>query len=202
MLARGAGVRGWWSAFSEAESSYQALIGLEAEATALDCYSGLVLHGFLQTEEYARHIIGRRPVSPPREVDRLTEIRLRRQRRLDGPDPLEFRAVLDEAAIRRQVGGPDVMRAQLRHLVEVSDRPNVALQVLPFSAGAHPATSGSFIILRFPFTEDDVVYVELMYSSLFVEQEIDVFKYGLALDELREKALDPEASLGFIKKLI
>lgn len=202
ILARTANVRGWWDAYPEFDSAYTTLIGLEAEAASLHCYSALVLHGFLQTEDYARQIIGARPVVPPGEVERLTQVRLRRQSRLTGPDPLEFSAVLDEATIRRQMGGPDVMRGQLRHLVDVAVQPNVTLQVLPFSAGVHPATSGTFIVLRFPFPGNEVVYLELMNSSLYVEQEVDVYKYSLAFDDLRGRALDPERSIDFISQAI
>jgi transcriptional regulator with XRE-family HTH domain len=202
VLARTANVRGWWDAYPDFDAAYTTLIGLEAEAASVHCYSALALHGFLQTEDYARQIIGTRPVVPPGEVERLTQVRLRRQSRLTGPDPLEFSAVLDEATIRRQIGGPDVMRAQLRHLIDVAHLPNVTLQVLPFSAGVHPATSGTFIVLKFPFPGNEIVYLELMNSSLYVEQEVDVYKYSLAFDDLRGRALDPEGSIDFITQVI
>jgi transcriptional regulator with XRE-family HTH domain len=202
VLARTANVRGWWDAYSDFDYNYTTLIGLEAEAVSLHCYSALSLHGFLQTEDYARQIIGTRPVIPPGEVERLTQVRLRRQSRLTGAQPLEFSAVLDEAAIRRQVGGPDVMRTQLRHLIDVAAQPNVTLQILPFSAGVHPGMAGTFIVLRFPFPGNEIVYLELMNSSLYVEQEVDVYKYSMAFDDLRGRALDPEKSIDYITQAI
>jgi transcriptional regulator with XRE-family HTH domain len=201
-LGRTANVRGWWDAYEGVDDAYKTLIGLEGEAAALHCYSPLAIHGLLQTEDYARHIISTRPVTPPGEVDRLAQIRLRRQDRLDGPDPLNFWNVIDEAAISRVIGGREVMQAQLMHLIKVSERPNVTLQVLPFSAGAHPATSGSFIILEFPLPGNEIVYLELMYRSLYVEQEADVHKYGMAFDDLQSRALDPVRSIDYIKQMI
>lgn len=202
ILARTANIRGWWDAFSEVDSNYSTLIGLESDAASVHCYSALALHGFLQTEEYAREVISARPVIPPTEVARLTQVRLRRQRRLTESNPLQFSAILDEAAIRRRVGGPDVMQAQLKHLMDVGALPNVTLQILPFTAGAHPATSGTFIVLRFPFPGSEVVYLELMNSSLYVENEVDVYKYSLAFDDLRGRALDPDESHDFIAQVI
>jgi transcriptional regulator with XRE-family HTH domain len=201
-LARSAGKRGWWDAYKGIDETYQTYIGLENEASALHCYSPLAIHGLLQTEAYAREIIDV-VVLPPGEVERRVQIRLRRQQRLlDDSNSLELWAVLDEAAIRRQVGGTETMTAQLERLLEIGTSRNVTIQVLPFSAGAHPATWGPFIILKFPYQGDDVVYVELMESALYIENETDVFKHTLAFDVLRGLALSPEDSVRLIEQTI
>jgi transcriptional regulator with XRE-family HTH domain len=201
-LARTANLHGWWDAYENVDREYKSLIGLEGEASAIYCYNPLVLHGLLQTEEYAGHIIGTRPVTPPGQVRQLTQIRLRRQQRLDGAEPLTFWSIIDEAAVRRLVGGPEVMRRQLQHLVELAERPNVTLQILPLSVGAHPGTSGSFSILEFSLADDRIVYLELMYESLYKEDEVDVHKYGIAFDDLQKKAMAPSMSLDFIAQMI
>lgn len=201
-LARTANLHGWWDAYDNVDTAYKNLIGLEGEASSIRCYSPLALHGLLQTEQYAAQIIGRRPVTPPGEVRQLTQIRLRRQERLEGPDPLMFWNIIDEAAIRRVVGDPDVMKAQLQHLIDIAERPNVTLQILPFSAGAHPATSGSFVILEFSLPDDRIVYLELMYESLYKANEVDVHKYGMAFDDMQKTAMTPSRSLDFIAETI
>ena len=113
--------------------------------------------------------------------------------------PLSLAVVMDEAAVLRRVGGADIMREQLAHLTSMAARPNVTIQVLPLGAGAHPATTGEFTILSFPdLIAPDVVYLENMTSDLYVEQEAEVYRYGLAFDRLRNLALTPVQSVEFI----
>ncbi len=122
-----------------------------------------------------------------------------RQRVLTRDRPLSLDVILDEAAVLRQVGGAEVMREQLTHLLTMADRPNVSLQVLPLASGAHSATTGEFTILGFPdLIAPDVVYLENMTSDLYVEQEAEVYRYGLAFDRLRTLALTTGESADFI----
>ncbi|MEV4530831.1 DUF5753 domain-containing protein [Streptosporangium sp. NPDC049304] len=134
-------------------------------------------------------------ISSPGEIERRVEVRMVRQTLLVQDMPLRFWVVLDEAVIRRPVGGPEVMRSQLKWLLDITDLPNVTIQVLPFAAGVHPGTNGAFEIMEFPEPADpDVVFMENFTVSLYIERETDVYRYGL----LRAKALDPDESHRFI----
>ncbi|WP_440105699.1 DUF5753 domain-containing protein [Streptosporangium sp. H16] len=142
-------------------------------------------------------------MSPPGEIERRVEVCVARQALLFRDDPLRFWTVLDEATIRRAVEDPVVMRSQLKRLLEVTDLPNITVQVLPFAAGAHTATGGAFHILEFPgFADPDVVFVENLGGNLYVEREADVYRYTVAFDHLRAKALDPDDSRRFIAKAV
>jgi len=199
-LARTADQRGWWDAVHPAFDDFNAYLGLEDEAHTVYSYSALVLHGLLQTEAYAHSLLADALALSPGATRRQVEIRMRRQRRLTGPNPLQFRGVIDEAAIRRQVGGPEVMRGQLRHLLDLTDRPNIRLQILPFEAGAHPATTGPFIILRVPEPGADVAYIELMNRSIYIDDDVDVHRHVLAFDVLRNKALPVEETPEYLQR--
>ncbi|MBT2206917.1 MULTISPECIES: helix-turn-helix transcriptional regulator [Actinomadura] len=199
-MARGAEERGWWDAFPDVGSDYADYIGLEAETQALRCYSAQSLNGLLQTEEYARALIGMVVDPAPGRVERRVDVRLRRQRRLREEPPVDLHVVLDEAAIRRRVGGPAVMKAQLEHLSALAEMPNVVIQVLPFDAGAHAAMAGSFITLKFPHPQTDMVFVELLRGSVYVEDEMEVYRYHLAFEQLRERAIPPDESSAFIRR--
>jgi len=207
VMARTSRERGWWELYTEALiPEYATYIGLEAEATSLRSYDALVMHGLLQTEEYARVVIKGAGIQVfPGDVERRVQVRRLRQERLleAGDSSLEFCAVLDETVLRRQVGGPEVMRNQLEHIAEMAVLPNVTLQVLEFSAGAPPASSGSFAILSFSHVmPSDTVYIDLIDSGVYIENERDVYRYALAFNDLRSRALDPDDSLDFIKRAI
>ncbi|MBA9007792.1 helix-turn-helix domain-containing protein [Thermomonospora cellulosilytica] len=199
-LARTADQRGWWDAVPTVPADLNAYLALENEAHKLLSYSALVLHGLLQTEDYARSILSDQLAMAPGAIRRQVDVRMRRQQRLTGPEPLQFRGVIDEAAVLRQVGGPEVMRDQLRHLLELAERPNIRLQILPFGAGGHPAVSGPFIILEIPDPGADVVYVELMNRNIYIEDDVDVHRHVLAFDILRNKALPVEETPAFIQR--
>lgn len=206
-LARTSRRRGWWDSYvSEAPSEFATFLGLEAEASSISSFNALVVPGLLQTEDYARTVLKSLLLMPPREVERLVELRRIRQGRIYQADmtPLILHVVLDESTLRRQIGGPDVLRDQLKHLVSVAtDLNNVNLQVLPHSAGAHPAVAGTFAILAFPRSGDpEIVSVELLDSHLFVEGEKEVYRYTLVFNELISRAFDPANSLAFIKQVI
>ncbi|MEV6987237.1 helix-turn-helix transcriptional regulator [Sphaerisporangium sp. NPDC051017] len=195
-LARDARKKGWWQAYSDLSSEYAAYIGLEAEAASMCSFAPLVLPGLLQTEDYARAVVRAGFVlASPGEVERRVEVRMARQAVLSQPTPLSLWTVVDESVIRRPVGGPEAVRAQLKQLIEVGSLPHVTIQVLPFTAGAHSGTSGAFEILEFPDRADpDVVFLENLTDSLYVESETDVYRYRVAFDHLRARALDPDQS--------
>ena len=201
LLGLSAGQRGWWDAYADTLGpEYTALIALEAEAESVRWYSPMLVPGLLQTEQYAREVIrSGLLIAPPGEIERRVQVKMTRQRVLTRENPLQLAVVIDEAAILRMVGGPQVMREQLAHLAAMAARPNVSVQVLPLAAGAHPATTGEFTILGFPqLIAPDVVFLENMTSDLYVEHEAEVYRYGMAFDRLRALALPPHESAAFI----
>ncbi|GIH71281.1 helix-turn-helix domain-containing protein [Sphaerimonospora thailandensis] len=196
-LARDAQKKGWWHAYGDLPSEYATYIGLEDEAASMRSFAPSVIPGILQTEDYARAIIrsALMGLSSPAEVERRVEVRMARQALLTQDEPLRLWTILDEAVIRRTIGSPADMRAQLGRLLELVDLPNITVQVLPFAAGAHPGTNGAFQILEFPEpAHPDVVSLENFTGSLYVEQETDVYRYTVMFDHLRAKALDPDQS--------
>jgi transcriptional regulator with XRE-family HTH domain len=206
-LARTSRERGWWDSYvGEAPSEFATFLGFEAEASSVSSFSALVVPGLLQTEDYARAMLNSLLLIPPREVERLVEVRRIRRDRLYQADkvPLILHAVLDESVLRRQIGGRDVLRDQLKHLVSAAtELNNVELLVLPNSVGAHPAATGPFAILSFPRPGDpEIVSVELLDSHVFIEGEKAVYRYTLVFNELTAKALDPAESLAFINQVI
>jgi transcriptional regulator with XRE-family HTH domain len=200
-LGRTARQRGWWDVYADMLGpEYATLIALEADAQSVSWYAAQIVPGLLQTEEYAREIIrSTLLISPPGEIERRVRVRMSRQRVLTGDAALQLAVILDEAALRRVVGGAQVMRAQLRHLTDMAGQPNVDLRVLPAAAGAHPAVMGEFTILRFPeVVAPDVVYLENMTSNIYVEREAEVFRYTMAFDRLNTLALGAEDSAALI----
>jgi hypothetical protein len=188
VLLREAKRKGWWQIYSDIP--YSTLIGLEAEAASMLTYEQ-VIPGLFQTEAYARAIIaGTIPTVGPETLDQRVEVRLTRQAVVMRERPLEVRAVLDETCIRRLVGGREVMRRQLGRLLELAERPNVIVQVLPFEVGAHPGTMlGPFTVLGFEQPADPgVVYVE-GNSDPYLDREGDLERYRMAFDHLRSMAL-------------
>lgn len=206
-LARTSRERGWWENYvGEAPTEYATYIGLEAEASSISSFSAILVPGLLQTEDYARAMMRSLLLMPPREVERLVEVRRKRQDRIYrvAKASLRLHVVLDESALRRQIGGRDVLREQLRNLASTaSELSNVELQVLPYSAGAHPAINGTFTIMSFPRSADpEIVTLENLDSHLFIEGEKAVYRYTLVFNELVGKALDPADSLAFIEQVI
>jgi transcriptional regulator with XRE-family HTH domain len=196
-LARQARERGWWQSYGSAVPEwFQVYIGLEAEASSVHVYESELVHGLLQTAEYYRVFLRTAPAAAnDDEVQRKIAVRVARQERLIGDDPPEYWAVLSEAVIRRVVGGAEVMREQLNHIADVAELPHVSIQVLPFSAGAHPAMDGAFRILGFPEPGDpDVVYLENQIGSLYLEERPEVARYAQMFNHLVTQALDPDDS--------
>lgn len=200
-LARQGRERGWWHPYRELSLPYYTYIGLEEEASEVRTSQTSVIPGLLQTEDYARGIIAEGPSELSEElIERQVEVRMKRQKLLTrGDDPLRLWAIMDEAALRRPVGGQDVMREQLQHLRDVACQlPKVTLQVIPFDVGAHPGLLSAFTLLGFPHPDDpDAAYVQTVGSELFVEGE-EVGDYRIAFERLTAYAKDPAGSLQFI----
>lgn len=201
-LAREARQRGWWQSYSSdaVPEWFQVYLGLEAEAASIHEYAAELVPGLLQTADYYRAFMQAAPAAGDHEaIERKIAVRAGRQERLTAADPPECWAVLNEAVIRRVVGGPQVMRAQLLHIVEMANRPHISVQVLPYRAGAHPAMDGSFIILGFPEVSDpDVVYLESQTGSLYLEKPPEPERYQAMFSHLVAKALDPDESRNMI----
>ena len=202
-MAREGHRKGWWAAYDDVlPSGLGVYVGLEAEASGLRSYEIGVVHGLLQTTDYARAILR---ASAPRhtadQIERLVDLRMERQRRLDDNPPLDLWVIHDEAVIRRTVGGPVVMRHQLAHLLVVAGLPGVTLQVLPFDTGAHAGHDGPFSIVEFHDRSDsEVVYVESTAGPIYLEKDREVRASAEVFDRLRAAALPPEASLDLISK--
>jgi transcriptional regulator with XRE-family HTH domain len=200
----GGGRQNWWHAYRGVlPPAYRDFISLESQASAMRTLETLVVPGLLQTPEYARAVT-RAAVGPPdaANLDTLVEVRLARQDVLRADPPLRMSAVLDEAVLRREVGGPEVMRAQLRRLVTAARLPHVRLQILPFAAGAHIGITGPFVIFSFPSTSDlDVVVLDHLTSSLYLERKEELQAYAEAFSSLQSNALSPEDSLDHLTAL-
>lgn len=200
-LAREGRQRGWWHPYEAGlTEQYSTYIGLETEAASVVNFEGLQVPGLLQTADYARAVIhGGQAEITEEETTRRVEVRVARQSVLTREDPLRFSAVLDEAVLRRQVGDPDVMRAQLQHLLELAELPRVTLQVIPFEAGAHPGALGPFAVLKFADLADpEAVYVENLAGELFIEQPAEVERFQVAFQRLVAVALSPADTIDFI----
>lgn len=197
--------RGWWHDFREVlPVEYRDFISLETGATRARSLETTVVPGLLQTPGYARALT--RDVLPqlgPREVAALAEVRIARQAVLLEQDPpLELSAVLDEAVLRRGVGGPEVMAGQLRWLARAAELPQVSLQVLPFAAGGHIGVTGSFVIFSFPRIADlDVVVLDHLTGSLCVDRKEDIAAYTAAFARLCDRALPCAESAAMITEI-
>lgn len=200
-IAREARQKGWWHPFSTVLTG--AYVGMEAAASSIRAWEPQVVPGLLQTEEYSRAMIrGARPDITSEEVEKRVRVRRNRQSLLSQDDPIDLWVVLDETVVSRPVGGDPVMRAQLEHLVEAADLPNVTLQILPFDAGAHAGMDGTFTILDFPEPNDPaVVYAENATGGLFLEKSEELQKYAFIFDHIRAAAIRPEESVALIAKL-
>jgi transcriptional regulator with XRE-family HTH domain len=186
-LARSASAHGWWHDYSDVLPAwFEAYIGLEEAATSIRAYEIQFVPGLLQTEDYARAVtlLGH-DGAPAAEIDQRVELRMARQGLLTGPQPTHLWAVLDEAVLRRPAGRPGVMRRQLQHILQVAERPNVTIQVIPFAAGAHAAAGGPFSILRFSERDlADVVYLEQLTSALYLDKRETVDHYMAVMERL------------------
>jgi transcriptional regulator with XRE-family HTH domain len=199
----GVGRHHWWHAYRGVlPPAYRDFISLESQASAMRTLETSVVPGLLQTPEYARAVTGAAVGGlrePDERLDALVQVRLARQEVLRARPPLELSAVLDEAVLRREVGGPEVMERQLLHLLEAARLPQVRIQVLPFAAGAHIGITGPFVIFSFPRTSDlDVVVLDHLTSTLYLERKEDLDAYVEAFNALQASALSSEESLDYI----
>jgi transcriptional regulator with XRE-family HTH domain len=208
MALAGKQERGWWATYSDAlPEDFGAYISLESEAVSVQCWSPAVIHGLLQTEDYAREVIDAHAYSTERitraDLQRRVEARMRRQEIMTRPEPANVTFVLDEAVLLRRIGSPVVMRGQLARLLEWSTIPSVTLQVLAL-AGTHPIGTGGFAILQFAPVHgtalDDFVYVEQLVRHSYVENQDEAMRYQIAYNQLVDAALDPEASAELIAR--
>ena len=205
-MAREGHRKGWWAAWDDVlPTGFDVYVGLEGEAASLRAYESQVVHGLLQTEAYAREVMTTvRRRQTPDQIERLVQLRMQRQEVIvpGRAAPIELWLILDEAVIRRVMGSPELMRAQLNHLADASQWPNVTLQVLSFSSGLHPALNGPFAIIEFPERFDpDVVYTEGVGGQDYLERERDVRARSEAFDLLRAAALSPADSTDLIAAL-
>ncbi|MDO3704430.1 helix-turn-helix transcriptional regulator [Micromonospora sp. C28SCA-DRY-2] len=194
-LARDANSPGWWHRYGDVLPSwFQSYLGLEAAAALIRTYEVQFVPGLLQTAAYARAVVllGHSRADAA-EVDRRVDLRMRRQQLLRRPQPPQLWAVVDEAALRRPIGGPAVMREQLTALIEATAAPNIRLQVVPFTAGGHAAAGGAFSILRFGDQDlPDIVYIEQLTSALYLDKRDDLDYYAVAMERLCVEAEPPE----------
>jgi transcriptional regulator with XRE-family HTH domain len=197
-LAREARKPGWWHAYKEVFTG--TFVGLEADASSLRAFQALLVPGLLQTETYARAVIrAMRPDADETDIEKRVAARTARQQLLSDPNPPAYWAVIDEAVLHRTVGGADVMAKQAQRLLHLGQLPHVTIQVVPFTAGAHPGMEGPFLILGFPEQADpDVVYVDSTSGGFFLELPPDVRRYSLMFDHLRAAALKPDDSLALV----
>jgi len=203
-LAKEGKQQGWWQSYDLPYSNY---VGLEAEAVTVSGFHSSVVPGLLQTADYARaiHEAAIPEISTPAltsvVVDQRVEARIRRQDLLTKGKPLNLSIVMDEAVLHRVVGGPAVMSAQLRHLVNMTELPNATIQVIPYDVGAHPALESTFYILDFGEAVPSVIYVEGLVGWIYFERTEDIDRYRRVFERLNGIALSPEESIKVMTKI-
>jgi transcriptional regulator with XRE-family HTH domain len=204
-LARQANSPGWWAKYNDILPDwFEPYLGLEMAASLIRNFEIQFVHGLFQTEGYARAvtILGYGPGAID-EIERRVSVRVRRQAVLASADPPRVWSVIDEAALRRPIGGRQVMRAQLEYLLETTALPHVTIQVVPFRRGGHAAAGGSFTILRFAAPDlPDVVYLEQLTSALYLEDRRDVDHYMEVMNRLSAEAHTPVASIRFLREIL
>jgi transcriptional regulator with XRE-family HTH domain len=202
-IATRANSRGWWHDYSDILPGwFEEYISLEEAAAAIRGFEVQFVPGLLQTEEYARAVT-LLAYSNPKEISRRVSLRMARQARLSGGEPVRLEMVLDEAALSRPIGGPSVMRAQLKHLIELSQRPNVTIQILPFKVGGHAAAGGPFSVLHFAESDlSDIVYLEQLATAQYLEKPDIVGKYLAVIERLSLEAATPADSMKRLQAIL
>ena len=203
VVATRANSRGWWHDYADILPAwFEEYISLEEAAARIRGYEVQFVPGLLQTEEYARAVT-LLAYSNPKEISRRVSLRMARQARLSGADPVSLGMVLDEAALMRPIGGSSVMRAQLKHLIEMSQRPNVTIQILPFKVGGHAAAGGPFSVLHFAESDlSDIVYLEQLATAQYHEKADIVGKYLAVMERLRVEAATPADSTKRLRAIL
>jgi transcriptional regulator with XRE-family HTH domain len=204
-LARAARAPSWWSQYRHiASAGFLQFVEYEAAASATSNFEPLLIPGLLQTEEYARAVVQQFDEQRTAErVDALVKLRMTRQELLDRADPPRLYFIVDEAVVRRLVGGRAVMRRQLRHLIQTADRPNVTIELVPFNAGVHPGMHGPFVVIEFPdAADDDVLYLESPRGDVVYRDSPEEIKASReAFGHLRAMSLGPEGSVTYLGKV-
>jgi len=203
-LVKPANARGWWQQDGDLLPSwFEMYLRLEQEASYIRTFQVQFVPGLLQSEDYARRVIlAGHGAESSFEVDRRVQLRMNRKKMLVEPGGPQFWAVIDEGALRRPFGTPNVMREQLEHILEMSELPNVTVQVLPFSAGSHAAAGGPFTLLRFAEADlPDVVYLEQLNSAVYVDKRSDVEDYLGVIEQVSVQAMTPAASRTAIREM-
>lgn len=204
-LARDANSPGWWHRYGDVLPGwFETYVGLEEAAALVRTYEVQFIPGLLQTEEYARAVISLgNSTAPPEEIEQRVSLRITRQKLLTRGESPRLWAVVDEAALRRPIGGRDVMRGQIERLIEATKLPGVILQVLPFRVGGHTAEAGAFSILRFPESDlPDVVYVEQLTSALYLDRRDDVDSYMEAMERLCVVSAPPDETAEILSRIL
>ncbi|MFC3998228.1 helix-turn-helix domain-containing protein, partial [Nocardiopsis sediminis] len=198
-LARDAKERGWWAKYREVFGA-QALPDFEAEASVIRCFEGLVVPGLLQTPEYAHALFQGGRYAGPKDIARRVEARMARRNILTKFNPAQLNVVMDEAALRRMIGGPAVMKDQMAHLLYMAQLPNIEIRLLPFAIGSHAALVAPFSILEFTAdSAQSIVHVDTVTDSAFFEEPGDVERYSATFDDIQAIALNVAPSMDFIQ---
>jgi hypothetical protein len=204
-LAKQANTPGWWHQFGDILPPwFQSYLGLESAASLIRTYEIQFVPGLLQTADYARAVIrlGHANASND-EIERRIQLRQSRQQVLKKASPPKLWAVIDEAVLRRPIGGTQVMGTQIEALIEASKQPNIRLQIIPFDAGGHAAAGGPFAILRFPDPElPDVVYVEQLTTAQYLDKRDDVDNYAIAMEQVCIEAEPPDRTATILSKVL
>ena len=204
-LARQANSPGWWHKYSDVLPDwFQVFVGLEEAASLIRNYEIQFVPGLLQTADYARAVVRHgQPSASPEEVEHRVSLRMERQQVLAKPSAPRLWAVMDEAVLRRPIGGAGVMRGQLERLIEAAGQPDITLQVMPFGFGGHAAEAGSFIILRFPEADlPDVVYLEQLTSALYLDKREDSERYSEVMERLSVESEPPERTTDILNRIL
>jgi transcriptional regulator with XRE-family HTH domain len=201
-LAQQAREPGWWVDYSDdLPKWFREYVGVESGAREVWTYEQGYFPGLLQTRNYTEAITASTNIANTGSADGFASVRATRQQRLIGEEPLTLRAVIDEAVLRRTVGGSDVMREQIARVREAMSQPNISVRVVPFSAGAHPSLTGSFIVLRFAEKAMNMVYVELLGSAVYLDKESDIDVHESAFQKLSDLALNEEDTASFLTEI-
>lgn len=198
-LAKESRQRGWWADYADIFRG--SLPDFEAGAAIIRTYEGMLVPGLLQTSDYVRAIMRAGAGFDEVGTERRVEARIARQQVLAREAPPQLWAVIDEAALRRMIGGPDVMRAQIEHILKMAELPNVAIQVLPLDTGAHASMDGGFVILDFD-EDPSLVVIETATDTLYLENQEVVHRYTVTYSHVQALALAPEASARFMESMI
>ena len=204
-LAIEANSPGWWHKYGDVLPDwFQVYVGLEEAASLIRLYEVQFVPGLLQTADYARAVVRLgQPGAAPEEIKRRISLRMGRQELLTKPGGPRLWAIVDEAALRRPIGGKEVMRAQLEQLILATEEPQVTLQVMPFRSGGHAAEAGAFTIMRFPEPDlPDVVYLEQLTSALYLDKRDDVEKYTEVMERLSVESESPERSVDILSGML